>query len=67
MDKSKLSETEQLLLSRKQVARLLGNISVATLRRLEKQGRLRGVRLSRGTGSVFFRVADIHAFIEEAK
>jgi hypothetical protein len=39
--KSDLSETKQLLLSRKQVAQVLGNVSVSTVKRLEEMGRLR--------------------------
>lgn len=64
---SSLSESKQLLLSRKQVARALGNVSVSTVKRLEEMGRLRGVRLTKARGAVFFRLADVLAFVEEAK
>jgi len=56
---------QQLLYSRKQVARLLGNVSIATVRRLEKEGRLRRVRLAKNRGNVFFRASDIDAFLNE--
>jgi len=66
VDKSDLSDNKQLLLSRKQAARALGNVSVSTVKRLEEMGRLRGVRLTKARGAVFFRVADVLAFVEEA-
>jgi DNA-binding transcriptional MerR regulator len=66
-EKVQTSANQQLLYTRKQVARLLGNVSTATVRRLEREGRLRGVRLSKSRlGTVFFRADDVLAFIEEA-
>lgn len=56
----------QLLYSRKEVARLFG-ISTATVKRLEQQGRLRGIRLTKShVGTVFFRDVDIDAFLKAA-
>ena len=66
-EKVQTSANQQLLYSRKQVARLLGNVSTATVRRLERAGRLRAVRLTKARGAVFFRLADVLAFVEEAK
>jgi len=58
--------TKRLLYSRKQVAQLLGGISVATVKRLEQRGLLRGIRLTRScVGSVYFRDIDIDAFLAE--
>jgi hypothetical protein len=57
----------QLLFSREQVAQMLGGISIATVRRLEHEGRLKPVRLSRSpTAMVFFRASDVDALIDEA-
>jgi len=64
---AKISEaktTEQILFTRAQVARLIG-ASVATVVRLERDGRLKPVRLtSRSTGQVYFRRADVLALAE---
>jgi hypothetical protein len=58
---------DQLLYSREQAAELLGGVSGNYIRRLEQQGRLRPIRLSRSpTGMVFFRASDLQALIEEA-
>jgi hypothetical protein len=58
---------EQLLLTRRSVARMLGNVDVSYVRRLERSGRLRAVRLSRSPSSmVFFRTEDVLALIAEA-
>jgi hypothetical protein len=57
----------RLLYSRKQVAQLLGGVSVATVRRLEQRGLLKGLRLTKSRlGTVFFRAADIDVFLKEA-
>jgi hypothetical protein len=64
---TKFSRLSQLIYSRKQTAKLLGNVSTATIRRLEAAGRLRGFRLNKSkSASVFFRAADIDAFLIEA-
>jgi predicted DNA-binding transcriptional regulator AlpA len=56
----------QLLYSRKEVARLFG-VSTATVKRLEQQGRLPGIRLTKSrVGTVFFRDVDIDAFLKAA-
>ena len=66
--KAQTSVNQQLLYTRKQVARLLGNVSTATIRRLEREGRLPGIRLTKSRhGTIFFRADDVLAFIEEAK
>ena len=47
---------ERLLYSREQVADLLGGVSINTIRRLESEGRLKPIRLSKSpTAMVFFR------------
>jgi hypothetical protein len=57
---------ERLLYSREQVAELLGGISTATVRRLEREGRLRPIRLTgRNSGQVFFKATDVRTLIEE--
>lgn len=60
-------QPERLLLTRRQVAEMLGGVSVETVRRLEDEGRLKPIRLSRSpTAQVFFKAADVHALVEEA-
>ena len=60
-------QPERLLYTREQVAQLLGGVSIATVRRLEREGQLRPVRLSRSpTAMVFFRASDVRALVEEA-
>ncbi len=60
-------QPERLLHTREQVAEMLGGVSIATIRRLEREGRLKAIRLSRSpTAMVFFRAADVEAMIEEA-
>lgn len=56
----------QLLVSRKAACKLLGNISVITITRLEEQGVLRPVRLNKQseTSQVFYRMRDIRALAE---
>ncbi len=64
---SHVETTTRLLYSREQVAGMLGGVSIATVRRLEREGRLKPVRLSRSpTAMVFFRAADVEVMIEEA-
>lgn len=61
------SAPERLLYSREQVAAMLGNVSIATIRRLESEGRLKPIRLSRSpTAMVFFRAKDVQTLIAEA-
>lgn len=58
-------ELEPLLYNRAQVALLL-NRSIATIRRLERRGILRGIRLDPGAGPnapVMYRAADIRALV----
>jgi hypothetical protein len=58
---------EPLLLTRQQVAQLLGGVDVSFVRRLEKSGRLKPIRLTRSpTAMVFHRKADVMALVEEA-
>jgi len=72
MSNSKLSDkpqraAERLLFSREQTAEVLGGVSIATIRRLEREGRLKPIRLSRSpTAMVFFRASDVQALIAEA-
>jgi excisionase family DNA binding protein len=54
----------RLLLTRVHVAELLG-CSTSTVIRLQREGRLRGVRLSRRpTGQVYFKLEDVLALVE---
>jgi hypothetical protein len=62
----KTGTRERLLYSREQVAEMLGGISTASVRRLERAGTLRPVRLTRRTGMVFFKHDDVLALIEAA-
>jgi hypothetical protein len=50
----------RLLYTREQTAYALGGVSIATIIRLENEGRLRKVRL-RGQGQVFNPSADVEA------
>jgi hypothetical protein len=57
---------EQLLLSRKDAAALLG-VTVSYVQSLERAGMLKGLRLSRSaTAMVFFKRSDIVALVEQA-
>lgn len=56
-----LAAVQQLLYSRRQTARVLGGISVATVQRLENKGLLDKVRLAGGNGQVFNKAAQVHA------
>jgi hypothetical protein len=59
--------TERLLYTRRQVAELLGHVDVSYIRRLEKEGRLKAIRLFRSpTAQVFFSVEQVHALVREA-
>jgi hypothetical protein len=58
---------ERLLFSREQVAALLGGISTATVRRMEREGRLRPIRLTgRSTGQVFYSATSVLHLVQEA-
>lgn len=58
---------DRLLYSREQAAELLGGVSGNYIRRLEQQGRLKPIRLSRSpVGMVFFRAGDLQKLIKEA-
>ena len=58
---------QRLLYSRKQAGELLGGVSVATLKRLEDEGLLRPIKLSRSATAQTFYAADaIAALIEGA-
>jgi hypothetical protein len=52
---------EQLLYSRDQTAHALGDISIATVIRLENAGKLDKVRLAGGNGQVFNKASQVHA------
>jgi hypothetical protein len=58
---------DQLLFTRAQVARLLGGVDVSTVRRLERDGRLRPIRLNKKStsGMVFFAASDVNRLVEE--
>jgi hypothetical protein len=58
-ERVRASADERLLYSRKQAAELLGNISLATLKRLEDEGILEPVRLNKrsATGQVSIATA----------
>jgi hypothetical protein len=57
----------RLLYSRRQVAELLGGVDISYIRRLEKAGRLKPVRLTRSPSAMaFYRAQDVAALVEEA-
>ena len=61
------TKIERLLYTREQTAELLGGVSISTIRRLEREKRLKPIRLSLSpTGQVFHQASDVHALIEEA-
>lgn len=55
-----MTTTNTEFFTRKQIAELF-QITIPTVLRWEKAGRLRAVRL--GTGSVRYRISDVEAFI----
>jgi hypothetical protein len=60
-----LAAVEQLLYSRRQTAKALGGISIATVQRLEARGLLDKVRLAgSANGAVFHRASQVHALAE---
>jgi len=65
--KTKSDSAPPLLYSRRQLAQRLGPVDVSFVRRLEKAGRLKGIRLTRSPSAmVFFRAEDIDRLIREA-
>jgi hypothetical protein len=55
-------DTQQLLYSRQQTAQALGYRSVASVIRLQREGVLRPIRLTkRRTGQVFYSVEEVRA------
>jgi len=52
-----------LLVSRKDAARMLGNVDVSTIRRLEKEGLLKPKRLNprSPTAQVFYAIENVEA------
>jgi len=51
---------ERLIYSREQVAELLGGISIATVIRMERDGKLTAIRLTgKKTGQAFYKHADV--------
>jgi hypothetical protein len=57
---------DRLLYTRRQAAELLGDVSLATLKRLEDEGVLRPVRLNKrsATGQVFYRHSNLMAVVQ---
>lgn len=59
-----LASVEQLLFSRAQTAKALGDVSIATIQRMEARGLLDIVRIAgtpKGRGAVFHRAEQVHA------
>ena len=61
----KTTEVERLLLTRRQVAELLGDVDVSYVRNLEAQNLLTPIRLTRG-GMVFFERSNVLKLIANA-
>jgi hypothetical protein len=66
--KSPPLDANQLIVSRKQACAMLGNISVSTLRRLMKAGRLHAVPINssdkpRRSGKLYFDIDEVKALI----
>ena len=62
-----MSDLPRLLYSRAQVQEMLGGVSIMTLIRLEKDGKLTPRRLTgKRTGQVFYKAAEIEALVEDA-
>jgi hypothetical protein len=65
--RNRASTPSRLLYTREQAADLLGGVSVHTIRRLEAQGRLRRVRLTKSPSAmVFIPAEDVHALVDGA-
>lgn len=60
------NSTQQLLVSRAEAARILGNCSTATIIRLQKDGRLRPVRLNprKPTAQVYYPAEQVQAIAQ---
>lgn len=56
----------QQLLTRAQVARLLGHVSIWTIRGLEMAGKLKGFRLNSRRGTVYYKKTEVDRLIAEA-
>jgi hypothetical protein len=57
---------DQLLYTRQQTARVLGDISLSTILRLERQGQLKKIRLMRGASAqVFHSAENVNALVAE--
>jgi predicted site-specific integrase-resolvase len=54
------------LYTRRQAANLLGSVDVSTIRRLERSGKLKPIRLTRPRGQVFFSIENLKALVEAA-
>lgn len=62
------NQSNQILVSRKQAAEMLGGLSVWTLMYHERQGRLTPVRLSgKARGQVYYDRLELEAFVEAMK
>ena len=61
------AKPQRLLYTREQTADVLGGISVGSVIRLEKAGRLKPIRLTgRKTGQVFHRAEDVLSLVAGA-
>jgi hypothetical protein len=63
--RAQLQQLRRLLYTREQSAHVLGGVSIATIRRLEAEGLLSLIRLSRSpTAQVFHRADQVHNLAE---
>jgi hypothetical protein len=58
-------ETRQRLCTRRQAAHILGDVSIATVQRLEAAGKLTRIRLRGTTGMVMLRLDQVVALAQE--
>ena len=64
--RSRVNVPARLLHSRKQVAELLGDVSISTIQRLEAEGRLKPIRLTKKPfAQVFFTHEQVVALVKE--
>jgi hypothetical protein len=64
-DQQSVASVERLLYSRRQTAHALGDISIATVLRIENAGLLDKIRLAGGpTGAVFHRAEQVRKLAE---
>jgi hypothetical protein len=63
-----LSLTQPALFNRRRTARILGDVHVSTIIRLERRGLLHPIRLNKHaqTGQVFYRVEEVMALLQGA-